>query len=69
MPLRQPSRVLHRTLHRPPERNAPGELVGDALRDQRVELWLLTPMLSCTGVAGDLRQPGPQAIGLRVRDR
>src|SRR5690606_10662019 len=60
-------RVLHRALHRTAERDAAGELVGDTLRDQRrVELGLLD-LLDVElhpVVAGDLRQPGTEAIGL-----
>ncbi len=59
--------VLHRTLHRPAEGDAAGELVGDALGDQRgVELGLLD-LLDVEldlGVAGDLGEPGAEAVGL-----
>ena len=62
-------RVLHGALHGPAERDAAGELVGDALRDQRgVELGLLDLLdveLDLV-VAGDLGQPGAQAVGLRA---
>ena len=60
-------RGLHRALHRAAERDAAGELVGDALRDERgVELGLLD-LLDVEvdlRVAGDLEQPGAQAVGL-----
>src|SRR4029079_5367853 len=62
-------RGLHRTLHRAAEADPAGELVGDALGDQgRVELRLLD-LLDVEldlRVAGDLEQPGPQAVGLRT---
>ena len=51
----------------PAERDAAGELVGDTLRDERgVELGLLD-LLDVEvdlRVAGDLEQPGAQAVGL-----
>ena len=59
--------VLHRPLHGPAERDPAGELVGDALGDQGgVELGLLD-LLDVEldlGVAGDLGQPAPEAVGL-----
>src|SRR5690606_22942577 len=60
-------RVLEGALHGPPEGDAGGELVGDALRDEGgVELGLLD-LLDVEldlGVAGDLGQPAPEAVGL-----
>src|SRR5690606_9470343 len=60
-------RVLDGTLHGPPEGDPGGELVGDALRDEGgVELGLLD-LLDVEldlGVAGDLGQPAPEAVGL-----
>ena len=60
-------RVLHGPLHGPAEGDAAGELVGDALGDQRgVELGLLDLLdveLDLV-VAGDLGEPGAQAVGL-----
>ena len=59
--------VLHGTLHGPTERDTADELVGDTLGDQRgVELGLLD-LLDVEldlGVAGDLGEPGAEAIGL-----
>ena len=59
--------VLHGALHGPAEGDATGELVGDALGDQRgVELGLLDLLdveLDLV-VAGDLGEPGAQAVGL-----
>ena len=59
--------VLHGPLHGPAEGDAAGELVGDALGDQRgVELGLLDLLdveLDLV-VAGDLGEPGAQAVGL-----
>src|SRR4029450_5304992 len=59
--------VLHGALHGPPESDPAGELVGHALGDEGgVELGLLD-LLDVEldlGVAGDLGQPGPQAVGL-----
>src|SRR4029453_18219356 len=60
-------RVLHGPLHGPPEGDPGGQLVGHALGDQGgVELGLLD-LLDVElhlGVAGDLGQPAPQAVGL-----
>src|SRR5262249_1537865 len=59
--------VLHRPLHGPAERDAAGELAGDALGGQGgVELGLLDLLdveLHLL-VAGDLRETGPQLVGL-----
>src|SRR4029453_12485789 len=59
--------VLHGALHGPAERDPGGQLVGHTLCDQRgVELGLLD-LLDVElhlGVAGDLGQPGRQAVGL-----
>ena len=59
--------VLHGPLHGPAEGDTAGELVGDALGDQRgVELGLLDLLdveLHLV-VAGDLGEPGAQAVGL-----
>src|SRR5262249_24491028 len=60
-------RGLHRALHRAPERDAPAQLIGDALRQQhRVDLGLLD-LLDVEldlRVAADLAQPFAQALGL-----
>ena len=62
-------RGLDRALHRAPEAHAPGELVPDALGDQRrVELGLLD-LLDVEvdlRVAGDLQQTRAQAVRLRA---
>src|SRR4051812_13020385 len=60
-------RGLHRSLHRAAEADSTRELVGHALRDQRrVELRLLDllDVQLDLRVAGDLEEPGPQAVGL-----
>src|SRR4029079_405526 len=62
-------RGLHCTLHRAPERDASGELVGDTLREQhRVDLGLLD-LLDVEldlRVAADLAQALAQTLGLRA---
>src|SRR5262249_19384922 len=60
-------RGLQRALHRAPERDASGELVGDALRDERgVELGLGDLLAGEVDlrVAGDLERPRAQTVGL-----
>ena len=60
-------RGLQRALHGAPEADAPGELVGDTLREQRgVELRLLDllDVEGDLGVAGDLVQALAQTVGL-----